>query len=301
MSRFVRHLVAVTGLFGIMLGASSPVHAGDIGRGGRSTTRDVHLANSNARDVRGRDHGLERTGSGSFDHVVVGGGSFVSTHRYIDDRRGTIGFDADLYEGRHDRSFDGRTSGATKRYRDRDRDRFDNETRRAGGSFIRLRDAGRIDRFGRDPRYDGRRDAGDRYDLGDTLTTFDVGDWRGGSSIVAYGLPSYGDPASLSGPSLHPGPKIIDIETERLDRRPIGPSGLDVVDTGGARIIRIAPGYRMKGRTAETKRVAAGRDLGRQPWSAAWLTHCSRTHSSFDPELGTYVTPSGKVRFCNAE
>lgn len=40
-----------------------------------------------------------------------------------------------------------------------------------------------------------------------------------------------------------PAERIIDVETARLDRKPIGPSGIAVHYVGSAKIIRIAPGY----------------------------------------------------------
>lgn len=100
------------------------------------------------------------------------------------------------------------------------------------------------------------------------------------------------------------GPKIIDVATARLDRRPVGPSGIEVLDAGGARIIRIAPNYGRAGssKTGDDARTA-GRIAGsdRQPWSSGWLRYCARTYDSFDPRLGTYVRSDGAVRFCDAE
>lgn len=95
--------------------------------------------------------------------------------------------------------------------------------------------------------------------------------------------------------------KIIDVETARLDRRPIGPSGIDIVYSGGSKIIRIAPGYGRPGRREPLggTPVAAAGDV--QPWSSGWLKHCMSAYSSFDPELGTYVARGGKVRFCEVE
>ncbi|RFC62526.1 hypothetical protein DYI37_14815 [Fulvimarina endophytica] len=47
-----------------------------------------------------------------------------------------------------------------------------------------------------------------------------------------------------AGRYANPGPKVIDVESERLDRRPYPPSGLDVIVTGGgSKIIRISPDY----------------------------------------------------------
>ncbi|MER0239733.1 hypothetical protein [Fulvimarina sp. MAC8] len=47
-----------------------------------------------------------------------------------------------------------------------------------------------------------------------------------------------------AGRYANPGPKFIDIEEARLDKRPYPKSGVDVIITGGgSKIIRIAPGY----------------------------------------------------------
>ncbi|MDY8108672.1 hypothetical protein U0C82_05830 [Fulvimarina sp. 2208YS6-2-32] len=46
-----------------------------------------------------------------------------------------------------------------------------------------------------------------------------------------------------AGVHANPGPRLIDVQTERLDRRPYPKSGVDVIITGGgSKIIRIAPG-----------------------------------------------------------
>jgi hypothetical protein len=55
-----------------------------------------------------------------------------------------------------------------------------------------------------------------------------------------------GDVAYSSEAGLAPisaGPAVIDVEAERLDRRPYGPDGLDIVSRGGPKIIRISPDY----------------------------------------------------------
>ncbi|KQT80992.1 hypothetical protein ASG54_05955 [Aureimonas sp. Leaf460] len=205
-----------------------------------------------------------------------------------------------------DRSADGRDYRGHVRDRwESRRERFEDRRRSASdNSFIRLRDSGRIDRFERDPRYDSRRVYRDREVRGSRrLTTFDDGYW-GGGSVVAYGdvdpRSIYQGTTALNRPN---GPKILNVETERLDRRPIGPSGIDVTTTSaGSKIIRIAPGYRMA-KADRTPRSSArnGADLGLQPWSTDWLRYCQRTHRSFDPDLGTYVTSNGRVAFCTAE
>jgi len=99
-------------------------------------------------------------------------------------------------------------------------------------------------------------------------------------------------------------PKIINIEAERLDRRSIGPSGIEVIQNGGAKIIRIAPGYGESAeRHASATRPAEPRATGRylQPWSEAWMRHCIKAFPSFNPELGTYADARGTIRFCTAD
>ncbi|TFF24909.1 hypothetical protein E3C22_05850 [Jiella endophytica] len=56
-------------------------------------------------------------------------------------------------------------------------------------------------------------------------------------------LPTEGFRDSPSYRPLPTGPKIIDVETERLDRRPIPASGIETISSGGAKIIRIARDY----------------------------------------------------------
>lgn len=99
------------------------------------------------------------------------------------------------------------------------------------------------------------------------------------------------------------GPKIIDIATQRLDRRAVPPGGLEVVDAGGTKIIRLAPDYRRSAQDAsaglQAENKAVRYDL--QPWSGGWLRYCTKAYHSFDPELGTYVDRGGRVRFCSAD
>ena len=58
------------------------------------------------------------------------------------------------------------------------------------------------------------------------------------------------------------GAKILDIETDRLDRRPYGPDGLDVVHAGSAKIIRISPDF---GRTQTQNEPVAAVALAEPP------------------------------------
>lgn len=257
--------------------------------------------------------------------AIVGGSRSNSFERYYSGRRPeNVGSRSSYRPDRRERIYDqgavvidrsyGRRGARDLRWErlEARRQQFENHRRvQADGSFIRLRDAGRIDRFERDPRYENRRDRQNRgYQGSRTLTSFDVGDWNSGVGLnhaAGYlGAVEQGSPL-ISGPV---GPKIMNVETERLDRRPIGPSGLDTVITeGGSKIIRIAPGYRMAAAdrrqpaTERNGRAATPNDgsLGLQPWSTDWLRYCQRTQRSFDPDLGTYVTEGGQVRFCTAE
>ena len=131
----------------------------------------------------------------------------------------------------------------------------------------------------------------------------------GGSGTYEYdydrssGYGGYGDGGSAAAaPRFPSGPKIIDIETERLDRRPVGGNGIEVISKGGPKIIRIAPGYSRSGRreaSAETKSQTPATGY-LQPWSEAWTRYCINTFASFNPELGTYLDTAGRSRFCTA-
>ena len=116
-----------------------------------------------------------------------------------------------------------------------------------------------------------------------------------------YGGYGYGDGGSIAAtPRFPSGPKIIDIETERLDRRPVGGKGIEVISNGGPKIIRIAPGYSRAGQreaSAETKPETSATGY-LQPWSEAWTRYCINALVSFNPELGTYLDAAGRSRFC---
>ncbi|MBB4002379.1 BA14K family protein [Aurantimonas endophytica] len=109
-------------------------------------------------------------------------------------------------------------------------------------------------------------------------------------------------PVSLDfGPvGLAEGPKVIDVASESLDRRPIPASGIEVIHAGGAKIIRIAQDY------DRTATGAIGRSADEpsevlEPWSPGWLSWCSRAYSSFDPDFGTYRGNDGRSRFCTGD
>jgi hypothetical protein len=109
-------------------------------------------------------------------------------------------------------------------------------------------------------------------------------------------------PASVDfgAPGLSYEPKVIDVASERLDRRPIPPSGIEVINAGGPKIIRIAQDYDRTA-TAAIKATDADRSPAMEPWSPAWLSWCSRNHRSFDADLGTYRGRDGASRFCTGE
>lgn len=119
--------------------------------------------------------------------------------------------------------------------------------------------------------------------------------WDFGGDPVAAARP----PAAASG-----WPKIIDVAAERLDRRPVAPGGIEVLNAGGAKIIRIAPDYHASSgrRTADAARDRPRPQADdRQPWSSGWLRYCTKAYYSFDPQLGTYVDRNNKVRFYTAD
>lgn len=302
MLRSIGTITRTVTLCGALLVLPSLAHAGERTEGGGFGNGVVS---------GGRGGEIQRgfhSGIGEGRGVVVGGPS-RSFERYENGRR----YDADgrrsdrpgdrgavdrgkltVYD-HAGRGFDGRDRNGTWREARRQlwRDRRDV---RADGSFIRWRDAGRVDRAGRDPRYENRWGYAD--------TGFRRHGWVGDQFVVAFAPadPSLFDRDARAAYGLV-GPKILDVETDRLDRRPIGPSGLDVTMTeGGSKIIRVAPGYRMA-RAEKPNRRATGYDgrLGLQPWSAGWLRYCQKAHRSFDPDLGTYVTEEGRIAFCSAE
>jgi hypothetical protein len=90
--------------------------------------------------------------------------------------------------------------------------------------------------------------------------------------------------------TLPTGPRIIDVEAERLDRRPVGKGEVSVSYLGGAKIIRIGAG--------ETERAKRDVRPVLAPWSEAWERYCGRAFPDFDPERGTYTATDGSTRFC---
>lgn len=77
-----------------------------------------------------------------------------------------------------------------------------------------------------------------------SYVTVDFDDDDGRSSFQA--LPTEGFKESASTAPLPVEARLIDVESERLDKRPMPASGIDVIWRGGAKIIRIAEGYSYK-------------------------------------------------------
>lgn len=81
-----------------------------------------------------------------------------------------------------------------------------------------------------------------------SFLTSDVGYERGNRGSYRPGLNARtGSVRTLSGP------KIIDVEAERIDRRPMPTSGIETIWHGGAKIIRIAKDYRRGDATTSLK------------------------------------------------
>lgn len=95
------------------------------------------------------------------------------------------------------------------------------------------------------------------------------------------------------------GPRIIDVARERLDRQPIPASGIAIIQTGGSKIIRIAPNYDRHAAAGSDRSVPPVRKArAGEPWTPEWLSACTRAHPSFDPNFGTYIDAAGNSRFC---
>ncbi|MCQ8781038.1 hypothetical protein [Mangrovibrevibacter kandeliae] len=90
------------------------------------------------------------------------------------------------------------------------------------------------------------RDGGDERYL-DVGTGYPSG--LGGIAIVGV------DPGGVSGggPGYEPRPqpralpqmKVIDVSASRIDRRPVAPDGIEIIEAGPAKLIRIGPHYRL--------------------------------------------------------
>ncbi|WP_152046034.1 hypothetical protein [Aureimonas psammosilenae] len=107
----------------------------------------------------------------------------------------------------------------------------------------------------------------------------------GGSSVIYLGTPS------LDGG----GPRVIDVETDRLDRKPVE-DDVSVSYVGTAKIIRIAAEAKPHdGPSKATRRAPL------EPWSEGWERYCTRTHADFDPARGTFTDENGARRFCTGE
>lgn len=85
------------------------------------------------------------------------------------------------------------------------------------------------------------------------------------------------------------GAKIIDVESARLDRRPYGEDGLDIVYSGTTKIIRVSPDYRAaSGRDKDGFAVRGGEDAV----EFAKLSPSERAVTVYpDPDLPVDVEP----------
>ncbi|WP_185983500.1 BA14K family protein [Aureimonas mangrovi] len=149
-----------------------------------------------------------------------------------------------------------------------------------------------------------------------------------GGSVVVYGAAS----APIFVTRDAPGPKIIDVEAERLDRQPIGASGVSVEQRGTTKIIRLASGYgdmampngrshaeralteagpvfypdpdaepaAAPGAAREHAAVPAASGEEFEPWTDAWMQHCVERYETFDASLGTFTDDTGRRHFCIA-
>ncbi|MBP0618135.1 hypothetical protein [Jiella mangrovi] len=76
------------------------------------------------------------------------------------------------------------------------------------------------------------------------VITSDVGYEPGNRGSVRH-VSSNGPAETLDYRRFSSAPKIIHVENERLDRRPMPSSGIETIYSGGAKIIRLSRGYRM--------------------------------------------------------
>ena len=213
------------------------------------------------------------------------------------------------HEGRYGRHYPDRHDGGHRRHDHdfrhdgfADRDHGWRERQHRFNEHRRGHD--RYDRRGHDPRWPFGRERRPlpRYDhqYGNEIMPADRS-WMTRSDIVDdddddrafyFGVaPPYGWASVAPTAAYLSGAKWIDVAADRLDRRPVGHDGIDVSYVGGSKIIRLASNYSGRRQRAKT-------DL--QPWSPAWLRHCTSAYRSFDPSLGTYVASNGTVRFCEA-
>lgn len=77
------------------------------------------------------------------------------------------------------------------------------------------------------------------------------------SSFIVIGLPEAAGSIVPAGQgALRGGAKILDVEDDRLDRRPYGKNGLAIAHVGTAKIIRISPNFR-RGQSRDETAAAA--------------------------------------------
>ncbi|MBB3997936.1 hypothetical protein [Aureimonas pseudogalii] len=114
-----------------------------------------------------------------------------------------------------------------------------------------------------------RQDALRRYDGAETGVRFSPGAVERGSFYGTSGIGGGSSFVVISAPAAEPPPptlmksreagsdaRIIDVASARLDRRPYGRDGLDVVYSGATKIIRIAPGFDRPGSTSHKDEAA---------------------------------------------
>ncbi|MCB8836908.1 BA14K family protein [Aurantimonas sp. VKM B-3413] len=171
----------------------------------------------------------------------------------------------------------------------------DEEFLEDGGSFGRVENGQiRIERRGRAQGWHDLPTPRTRAVTRNSFTVFDVGDGGSSSFVTVPAATSRVAGTSIAGPSA----RIIDVEHERLDRRPIPASGIDIISRGGPKIIRIASGY---DRNSDAAAEARAREPRLIPWSAAWSDWCQRNYASFDADRGTYGSDDGSLRFCTGQ
>ena len=141
----------------------------------------------------------------------------------------------------------------------------------------------------------------------------DVGDGgrRNGYDPAGYRPQPESGVRSSQGFSAHgfTGPKIIDVARDSLASHPVPSGSIEILSGGhgGPKIIRIASDF---GGSADLGDLAAAgaprvasdeRARPGEPWTREWLSTCSRTYASFDPQFGTYRDRSGAMKFCTGE
>ncbi|GGE19048.1 hypothetical protein GCM10011390_42790 [Aureimonas endophytica] len=129
---------------------------------------------------------------------------------------------------------------------------------------------------------------------------FGGGQGGGGGSFVYFMDPADAEASSSDTRPTTTGARIIDVESERLDRQPVAAGKVSVTYVGTAKIIRIAAADDGAALPRASARGGAGRAV-LEPWSEGWARYCARTHADFDRARGTFRTAEGRTRFCTGE